>query len=212
MSESPSGVSDWFEPLYAEAAGNVEQVPWALADPAPYLTHWLRENKIEGLGQSAVVVGCGLGNDAEALAAAGFTVTAFDVSGSAIAWAKKRFPNTSVNYVTADLFQLPSEWQSAFELVFEFRTIQSLPLSVRASSIESIAAIAKPGGTVLVATYLRPDSVKDPDGPPWPLSMGELRHFETIGLEVVKQNIFQKKNSRFSCRVHIQYRRPQPSP
>lgn len=57
----------------------------------PSLVHWLVKNLGEGL--SAVVVGCGLGDDAEALAAAGFAVTAFDVSGSAIAWAKERFPN-----------------------------------------------------------------------------------------------------------------------
>lgn len=209
--ERIEGVSDWFEPLYARAAGDVAQVPWALVEAAPYLTNWLRENEEKGAGKSAVVVGCGLGNDAEALAAAGFTVTAFDVSESAIAWAKDRFPGTNVNYVTADLFQLPSDWRGSFDLVFEFRTIQALPLSVRMQSIESVTSLASSGGTVLVATYLRPDDVTDPDGPPWPLSMRELQHFEFVGLSVVTQETFQKKGSRFSDRIHIQYQVPKSS-
>lgn len=207
--ESANGVSDWFEPLYAEAAGDETQVPWALPEAVPYLTDWLRANADVGAGKSAVVVGCGLGNDAEALAAAGFAVTAFDVSESAIAWAKGRFPNTTVDYVVADLFQLPSEWQGAFDFVFEFRTLQALPLSVRTQSIDNIATLAKPSGTVLVATYTRPDDASEPEGPPWPLSMRELQQFESAGLEVVNQEVFRNKDSRFSDRIQIQYRAPE---
>jgi len=198
---------DWFEPLYAGAAGDVGQVPWALPGAAPYLTQWLNQRKQRGEGLSAVVVGCGLGDDAEALAAAGFTVTAFDVAQSAIAWAKERFPESSVNYVAADLFDLPAEWIGAFDIVFEFRTIQALPISVRGEAIASVASLPKPGGRLLLATYTR-NSEKTPDGPPWPLSVTELSQFEEIGLDVVKREVFKKKESRFSDRVQIEYRVP----
>lgn len=198
---------DWFEPLYAQANGDPTQVPWSLPAATPYLTRWLTNNQIDGAGQSAVVVGCGLGDDAEALAAAGFMVTAFDVSPSAIAWAQKRFPASLVNYAIADVFQLPSEWLSAFDLVFDFRTIQALSLSVRSELIEQITALAKPGGTVLVATYVRDVDVAF-EGPPWPLSTQELAHFEACGLVVVATETFHSAESRFRDRILIQYQAP----
>ena len=197
-------VSDWFEPLYAEANGDTTQIPWALPGAVPYLTNWLKQNKIDGSGQTAVVVGSGLGDDAEALSEADFSVTAFDISNSAIAWAKKRFPNSTVNYVVADLFQLPRNWLKSFDLVFDFRTIQALPISVRSQTIENIASLAKPEGTVLVMTYTRPAGT-DIDGPPWPLTLEELNHFETVGLTTVKKEIFRNKDSRFSDRIQVQY-------
>lgn len=200
--------SDWFEPLYADADGDANQVPWALPGAVPYLTDWLRQNEVAGAGRSAVVVGCGLGDDAEALAKAGFTVTGFDISKSAIAWAKDRFPHSSVNYVTADLFNLPADWLGKFDLVFDFRTIQALPLSIRPEVIEKIAALGASQGTVLIATYMRGDDEDPGEDAPWPLSFDELAQFEKVGLEVVKQERFTNKESRFRNRTLTQYRVP----
>lgn len=198
---------DWFEPLYAQADGDASRVPWALPGAVPYLTNWLLQNKIDGAGQAAVVVGCGLGDDAEALSAAGFAVTAFDVSESAITWAKKRFPNSKVSYTVADLFDLPAGWPGTFDLVFDFRTIQALPIEVRAETISQIASLPKPGGTVLIITYLRADGAIL-DGPPWPLSEPELNQFEENGLAVIAKETFRKKESRFSDRIQLQYQAP----
>ena len=197
---------DWFDPLYARAGGDAAQVPWALSEPAPALVDWLTKN--QGQGQSAVVVGCGLGDDAEALAAAGFEVTAFDVAQSAIAWAKARFPDSPVVYTVADLFNLPPDWQHKFDLVFEFRTLQALPVTVRTEATEQVASLAKAGGTVLVVTYTREAEEVPEEGPPWPLSQLELTHFEEIGLRVVAKEQFQTKNNRFGDRVRIQYQAP----
>ncbi len=208
MSEkvSVADTYDWFDPLYAQADGDATQVPWALSGPAPALADWLTRNR--GQGRSAVVVGCGLGDDAEALAAAGFEVTAFDVAKSAIAWAKQRFPHSPVTYAAADLFDLPADWQGKFDLVFEFRTLQALPIAVRTEAIEQVASLAKPGGTVLVITYTRESEEAPDDGPPWPLSEPELAHFETMGLSAIARDRFQKKGSRFGDRLRIQYQVP----
>lgn len=197
------GSSDWFEPLYAKAAGNAAQVPWALMKVTPYLQHWLQT--AVSAGRSAAVVGCGLGDDAEALAQAGFAVTAFDISPTAIQWAQTRFPESRVNYTVADLFQLPSNWRQAFDLVFEFRTIQALPLEVRQQAIEKVASLVAAQGTLLVATYLRPENETDPNGPPWPVTMTELAHFETLGLSVINRQVFTKRDSRFNQRIQIEY-------
>lgn len=197
------GSSDWFEPLYAKAAGDVAQVPWALMTVSPYLQQWLPTTAAKK--RSAAVVGCGLGDDAEALAQAGFLVTAFDISPTAIKWARQRFPKSTVTYRVADLFQLPRDWHQAFDLVFEFRTIQALPLEVRVQAIEQIASLVAAQGTLLVSTYLRPDNETNPDGPPWPLTGAELAHFETMGLRVVNRQLFSKRDSRFNQRVQVEY-------
>ena len=202
---SVSDTYDWFDPLYAGASGDASQVPWALLGPASALVDWLKKNSSDG--RSAVVVGCGLGDDAEALARAGFEVTAFDVAPSAIAWAKQRFSESAVNYQVADLFDLSADWLGQFDLVFEFRTLQALPVAVRAEAIEQVAALVRPGGTVIVVTYTR-EADEVFEGPPWPLSEVELAHFEEIGLAAIARDAFKKKDSRFGDRIRIQYQAP----
>ncbi|MDJ0568958.1 MAG: methyltransferase domain-containing protein [Pleurocapsa sp. MO_192.B19] len=101
--QNPSG---WFESLYAEAEGDSAQVPWAKNKAHPYLQNWLETYQPRANGKSALVIGCGLGDDAETLASLGYQVTAFDIAPTAIAWCKQRFPDSSVTYLVADLLAL----------------------------------------------------------------------------------------------------------
>ncbi len=180
----------WFEELYAQAEGQTDQVPWARLTVHPHIQHWLDHRQIQGNGQRAMVVGCGLGDDAEALQALGFQVTAFDIAATAIAWCHQRFPNSSVNYQVADLLALPPTWQQGFDLVVECRNVQALPLSVRSQALAAVAALVAPGGTLLVVTRLRP-SEGTPDGPPWPLSNAELAQLATGGLTEQQRQAFR---------------------
>ncbi|MGH3298961.1 MAG: hypothetical protein ACRDP7_44935, partial [Trebonia sp.] len=66
----------WFERLYAEAETGVAVVPWADGDANPHLVEWAAAQRLAGAGQRALVVGCGLGYDAEFLAGLGYAVTA----------------------------------------------------------------------------------------------------------------------------------------
>ena len=93
--KNPSG---WFETLYAEAEGDSNQVPWAKNTVHPYLQDWLARFPPQVDGKSALVIGCGLGDDAEILSNIGYRVTAFDIAPTAIAWCKQRFPESSVTY------------------------------------------------------------------------------------------------------------------
>ena len=114
----------WFEELYAAGARDEIDMPWNRSSPAPLLTDWLSR---PGAGRSAVVVGCGLGADAEFVASRGFATTAFDIAETAIRTAQARYPTSAVRYRTADLFALPAGWRQAFDLVVEIITVQALP-------------------------------------------------------------------------------------
>jgi SAM-dependent methyltransferase len=175
----------WFEPLYAEAQGNAERVPWADLKPNPNLSEWLKREAIRGEGRSALVVGCGLGDDAELLAARGFRITAFDVASSAVAWCRQRFPTSSVRYEVADLLNPPPTWNGAFDFVFEAYTLQVLKSAeMRSKAINRLAAFPKPGGTLLV--ICRGREAGDPEGQmPWPLLRDELTALEASGLTQV---------------------------
>lgn len=121
----------------------------------------------------ALVVGCGLGDDAELTARLGYRTVAFDYAPSAIERARARFPDSSVEYVVADLLDPPAEWSGAFDLVVEVFTVQSLPPAVRSTVIANIAGFVAPGGRLLVVATMG----EPVDGPPWPLTRAQVESF-----------------------------------
>jgi SAM-dependent methyltransferase len=170
--DDPTG---WFERLYAAAAEGAAEVPWERGGPHPLLAEWARGR--DGAGRRALVVGAGLGDDAELLAAAGFDTVAFDISPTAVRTARERFPRSGVTYRTADLLDPPAEWREAFDLVAEAITVQSLPLSLRDRAIDAIASTVAPGGTLIVVSGIH-DGDGPREGPPWELTREELDRFE----------------------------------
>jgi SAM-dependent methyltransferase len=171
----------WFEELYSGAAAEWA-IPWADLEPNPHLMSWLKQNEVAGLGKRALKVGCGRGDDAEALAELGFDVLAFDISPTAIDWCRRRFPASAVDYAVADVLRPPGEWAGAFDLVLESYTLQVLPPGLRDEAAAGIAATVAPGGTLLAIARGR-----DEDGPkgemPWPLSPDELKGYFSGRLE-----------------------------
>jgi SAM-dependent methyltransferase len=171
----------WFEALYAEAEQGRSVIPWDDRLANSQLIDYWRAHPIGAQGKSAVVVGCGLGEDAEEVAAWGFRTTAFDISPTAIKAAQSRFPGSAVRYETADLFRAPSHWRHAFDFVFETNTLQALPAKLRPEAIEQVASFVKSGGLLLVIARGREEF--DPEGElPWPLTRAELVGFERAGL------------------------------
>jgi SAM-dependent methyltransferase len=167
----------WFEQLYAAAETGDAQVPWFRGGPNPFLEQWVRERDLRGEGRRALVIGTALGDDAEMLAARGYAVTAFDIAPTAIERARRRFPDSPVDYRVADLLDLPAEWREAFDLVAEAITVQSLPLSLRDRAIDAIACTVAPGGTLIVVSGIH-DGDGPREGPPWELTREELDRFE----------------------------------
>ena len=173
-----------FERMYVAAADGRDAVPWDRGAPHPLLEEWAAD--VDGAGRRALVVGSGLGADAELLAERGFDVVGFDASPTAIATTRDRFADSAVEYRVANLLDLPAEWREAFDLVLESLTVQSLPPEYHAPATAAVAAAVAPGGTLLVIATAREDTSEVPDGPPWPLTRAEVEAFGGDGLQAVR--------------------------
>jgi SAM-dependent methyltransferase len=171
----------WFELLYAGAAGDPRTISWADMRPNPSLLSWLTSPRAAHLGRAAIVVGCGLGDDAEELARRGQRVTAFDVAATAVDWCRRRFSQSAVSYLVADLLQPPDVWRGAFDFVLEAYTLQVLPPTIRRAAVHQVADFVAPGGTLLVIARGR-DSEQPEGEMPWPLTRSELSALEAAGL------------------------------
>jgi SAM-dependent methyltransferase len=170
----------WFDRLYTEGRRGEVLMPWNRQHPHPVLAERLDGHV--GDGRSGIVVGCGLGADAEFLARLGFATTGFDVSETAIEVARERHPG--IDFRVADLFDLPREWWQSFDFVVEIFTVQALPESVRAEASAAVATLLAPGGTLLVVANARAEG-SVADGPPWPLTRSQIEGFAVDGVTTV---------------------------
>ena len=176
----------WFEHLYAAADEGDAVVPWDRETPRELFVEWAERKRLDGRGRRALVVGAGLGTDAEFVASLGFDTIAFDVSPTAVRVARERHPGSRVDYLVADLLDPPSEWRGAFDLVVEIITVQALPVELHEPATANIAAFVAPGGTLFVLAAAREDLDGPADGPPWPLTRAEIQAFASGDLAPVR--------------------------
>ena len=198
----------WFEDLYSQAGDDTSIIPWADLTPNPNLIAWLNRQGSAGSGL-ALKVGSGLGDDAEELARRGYETTAFDISPSAIARSRARFPNSPVSYVQADLFSAPGEWQGHFDFVLESYTLQVLPPELRREAIRCIGSFVAPGGTLLVIARGREPGESE-GKMPWPLTKAELSLFETHDLKQVSFEDYMDSEDPPVRRFRATYVRKEP--
>ena len=166
----------WFDSIYKSANGDHTKVFWADLEPSPYLVSWLEKNPIDKPSKRACVIGCGVGDDAEALSKFGFEVTAFDISVTAIELCKNRYKDTKVNYVVADLFDYPKEWSKSFDVVYECNTIQVLPGDYRVKARIAMSSLICKDGYILVSCRSRNEGDKE-NTIPLPLTKCEMDEF-----------------------------------
>ena len=193
----------WFEELYSGAQGDESAIPWAKSTVNANLASWIEQHNLRGEG-TALVVGCGLGDDAEALAELGYKVTGFDISATAIAWCQKRFLNSEVDYLVDDLLQPQTIINNKYDFILESYTLQALPAEVRQQGMKTISQLLREQGTLLVICRGR-DADEPAEELPYPLTKEELAYFEELGLKQVKfEDYIQPKDSSIR-RFRIEY-------
>lgn len=177
---------EFFDGLYVAAGGGGDPLPWDRGGaPQQLLADWADARSLAGAGQRAVVVGCGLGGDAEFLARLGFAVVGFDFSAPAIEAARALNPVSTVDYEVADLLALPPGWVGGYDLVVESLTVQSLPRSIRPHVISAVRSLVAPGGTVLVISSQQGVREESSIGP-WPLSRADVDAFGGDGFDLIR--------------------------
>ena len=163
--ESKSDPLIWFEELYKSSEGNEEMIPWSNGEPNHLLVKWLEGKLPQG---RALVVGCGLGEDAAYLSELGWKVTAFDISPTAIRWASETYGNLDIEWRVEDLLKLPMEWQHRWDLVVEVHILQAIPEEVRVVAAPVLPSLLAPEGSLVSVGRVNNSGVKT-TGPPWPL-------------------------------------------
>lgn len=179
----------WFDELYKIAMRKSEMIPWARMAPNPKMLEWLKKNR--GTGK-ALVVGCGLGDDAVALEEFGFSVTAFDISEHCINWCKERFPNSNIKWTVGDILNPNYEWINCFDLVVEVHILQAIPDGgIRELAAKQLPRLLASNGKLLCIGRL--DTGKQTIAPPpWPLSQLWLENsFKELKLSNFSTFIFQ---------------------
>ena len=175
---------NFFESVYENADhDDLSSIPWATLAPNVYLEKHL---SLQGLvsGKKALVIGCGLGDDALILEKHGYEVEALDISPSAIALAKKRHPESKIDFHVGDIYNMPESSVGQYDFVYEGLTIQSLPPADRKKLVGIIVSLVAKEGELFVYAHTQ-DDTDNYGGPPWPLYADEFLLFEKEGLKQV---------------------------
>jgi SAM-dependent methyltransferase len=170
----------WYEEVWSAGARGAVPLPWDRDEPHDLLTR--HTHALDGTGRRAVVVGAGLGADAEHLAGLGFATTAFDIAPSAVEAARRRHPDSTVDYRVADLLDLPDDLVGVFDLVVEIFTVQALHGSVRKRAVDGVRRLVAPGGSLFVVQVVRDDAEEVSPEPPWLLDRAEMEGLADAGL------------------------------
>lgn len=193
--------SAWFNDLYEKHQDKHENIPWATQAVNTLLKTYLDDTTQTHKGK-ALVIGCGLGDDAHALEVAGYDVLAIDISEMALELAQKRSTDLNIKYEKQDIFDMPEKYDGYFDFAFEAFTIQSLPREFREKMIKAISKTLAQNAKILVVADTK---TKEFDGPPWPLTKEEMSIFKSVGLKELSFESHLKESTVASSQFRVLY-------
>ena len=202
MPKAHNKASEWFDGLYKENKESQENIPWAKQTVNPLLQTYL-DKKEEHKGK-ALVIGCGLGDDARALGLAGYDVTAIDVSQTALDLAKERFSDSTIIFEKQDILDMPQKYHEHFDFVFEAFTVQSLLVEFREQMVKAVVDTVSVGGKLLLVAHKREEAF---EGPPWPLSDEDVAIFKKTGLTELSHTLHTEESKISNSRFRVLYRK-----
>lgn len=142
--------------------------PWDLGGPHPELVARLAEDPLLGTdpngGRRALVPGCGLGHDAEALAKAGWSVTAVDFATELEPLVRGRFGPLGCRFVAADA--LTFEDDEPYDFLFDHTFFCALHPEDRPGFGGLANRLLAVGGK-LISIVFPAQKPLEAGGPPW---------------------------------------------
>lgn len=151
--------ADVFDRLYAHAP---ENDPWASASPRFRYQHRKYDTVASLIPAApygrALDIGCGTGLFTEKLARTAREVVGIDVSSVAVDIARTRAKRvTNLDFMQADVRDVPSSWDGSFDLVTILDTLYYLPPPIDDDLLKGLASrlsrLLSPGGVLLLANH-----------------------------------------------------------
>lgn len=171
-------IAERYEHIYQNASGDPSCLPWYHRGANHALVDWLNADahRLVRPGARTIVVGCGLGDDVIELAHRGYDACGFDISGTCVDWARRRFEDEADRFFHADAMCPPSRLRARFDLVIEAFTIQSVLPDLRERVFQGIASLAKPHGVIVILarSHDEAESLHDCECAPYPICRTEL--------------------------------------
>ena len=163
--------------------------PWDAGAPEPGLLAWLAKQGDAAPTGRVLVPGCGAGYSAAALASPARLVVGLDLAPSSAA----RFAEVAahagvqrfVTHVVGDFFEAPLG--APFELIYDYTFLCALPLALRPRWAARMAALMRPGGTLLCMVFPIITPPPGYEGPPWPLTVADVRALLAADFDVVSE-------------------------
>lgn len=156
MSNAPKNRNWDFDALYrgespAEGVPPITSVPWDTKAPKENVISWQENGLISG---DVLDIGCGLGDNAIYLAQHGHSVTALDISPTALITAERRAADAGVNvrFAVSNAVTLEG-YTDAFDTVIDVGMFHCLDESNRADYAESAHRATRPGARLLMACF-----------------------------------------------------------
>ncbi len=157
--------SSWWDERYESG-----DTRWDAAGAHPLLDSLIPPLKITRC--RILILGCGAGHDAAWWEKQGHIVTGVDFSKEAIEQARTLYgERDSLKWVQLDVFNLPKDWTSRFDIVFENTMFCAIPPARREELVRTWWRLLTPRGRVIGLALIM-DKLA---GPPYGASEWELR-------------------------------------
>ncbi len=145
-------MSDNLRELLNKTYEHAESVPWDAVEPPQELVQLIEDGVIKPC--KTLDVGCGNGHYSIYLSKKGFDVTGIDISGNAIAQAKKNAEaeGVRVNFLELDARDIKSLNQQ-YDFVFEWGLLHFILPEFREKYVKDIANSINKGGIYAVLTF-----------------------------------------------------------